>query len=1463
MNRLRLFTMATLVALTFTACDEATEPVQPPPPPPPVGTISGTVTIEGSGATGVTVTLSSGATSATGAGGNFSFTGVGAGSYTATISGYPADATFPSTTQVATIASDGQVVQLNFAGQYIRASSVVGTVVAEDAMGMMGMDGDGMPDALDGVTVTLGGTFAMGETAATVAGGFAFTGLRAGTYTVTISNTPSDVTFGPMDMGGVSMGTGTTLEVTVGVGEVGAAIFAGYYIRSSSISGSVSASGDGLEGVEVTLTGQHASGEHMATDADGNYAFDRLRAGSYTVSISNIPADVSFSTTTQNVTVGVGQAGRVSFSQGSYVRNSSITGVVATSSRMGRSAYSGGDGDGVGGVDGVRVALSGEHAAAGQSVFTENGGRFTFSGLRSGDYTVTISGLPSDVRFEALSADVSVGNGQTAIVDAFENGTELFEEGTIAGHLYIDGNENQVFERTVDGALPLAGATITLESLGSGATSMDKTVTTDDTGGYSFGGLDAGTYRVWVDSDEQVYKDTNVQVNGPGTQRIDLVEGTDTRPADFPFVISSFDISVSVVYGHDEDSGENESPTEGADVSLFKNSDGTGQVGKKATTGEDGIATIALTRANVSTLAAKTIVFSQVTKRPSNTASAEDPLVTFTLDKNKFDNSPPDDHNLLWTKIKLTAGYVEEDGMPVPDSRSTGTGNIDFTSHFVFPKVENDDEEEIQSGDSTETVGRKSNGMVSITITMAPDAEADAVAYGKYVVFDSTSQAWEGANRATITFTSDDDDVVGDLTVTDAPRVSTAGEKKVKADRTDDGDDNAIDHQTVEGTVDGSSNEVHLGDFVASYPWPEIKARVWHETDDVAGRSPRPRRGERGSEEVLGMATNMGFGDGATDAFNIDFELQYSGADLEDDGTPPVNFDADDFADGSNNSCTVGTAGDDLGVISCVAPANADEWRIVATATGPDTDADTDTNRDVLVYDATVSGRLVNPPMILLADGAGDVEIELNDLDVKASAVLEAGSADYVVDLGNAPFSYKFVNNSIEWVAYNKGGTRLPTTSTSYTPNQSLTELGTVSEDGIVVAAGHVTIPGIEVVAVPDEGTLGLDLINPMRLSARATGNSTEEVTANDTDNDADFSGLLGGKYTISVAGTTSSLPRDEEEMRGVVYASNRYPIGTVPLADIASSAEVRREFDDENGGTIVSSATVLQDIEYRGTIEGYVFNNLDDNDVINTTDERLINVMVVAELDNCVAPGGRRRVVHGADTTMTDEDGKYEFVGWEASSHLANRQPYGCYSIRPVGLATMPKHRAGFQPGAFDGTNLPIYDFPGDVISLNLNDTTENEAAGNKFELTLGATTTDADFEAIYDGGTIDVRVSDSDDGSGVVIQVTLVECQPPNEAVGGPTTGSTTSVGKNLTGTPLQPCGGSHGGRETQTTNESGRTSWTDLDEGWYRISTDDRNTAGTQTYQEGSEVLRIHQPNQNPVTVTVNLDLNQTGG
>ena len=189
MNRLKLLATATLMALTFTACDEGTPPpVEPPPPPTPVGTISGAVTIEGTAASGITATLSSGATTTTGSGGNFAFSGVEAGTYTVTISGFPEDATFAQVTQSATIATDGQNVQLNFAGEYIRTSSVVGNVIAADAM-MSG--GDGQPETLAGVTVTLDGEHAMADPVETgMDGMFMFTGLRAGTYTVTISDYP-------------------------------------------------------------------------------------------------------------------------------------------------------------------------------------------------------------------------------------------------------------------------------------------------------------------------------------------------------------------------------------------------------------------------------------------------------------------------------------------------------------------------------------------------------------------------------------------------------------------------------------------------------------------------------------------------------------------------------------------------------------------------------------------------------------------------------------------------------------------------------------------------------------------------------------------------------------------------------------------------------------------------------------------------------------------------------------------------------------------------------------------------------------------------------------------------------------------------------------------------------------------------------------------------------------------------
>ena len=124
MKRLKLLAAVALLGIPLAACDE-------PTPPPPVGSIAGTVSIEGTGIDGVSVNLSNGNTTTTAGGGSYRFDNVEGGAYTITISGFPSDATFDATSAAATIASAGQSVTVNFTGAYIRTASVMGTVTEE------------------------------------------------------------------------------------------------------------------------------------------------------------------------------------------------------------------------------------------------------------------------------------------------------------------------------------------------------------------------------------------------------------------------------------------------------------------------------------------------------------------------------------------------------------------------------------------------------------------------------------------------------------------------------------------------------------------------------------------------------------------------------------------------------------------------------------------------------------------------------------------------------------------------------------------------------------------------------------------------------------------------------------------------------------------------------------------------------------------------------------------------------------------------------------------------------------------------------------------------------------------------------------------------------------------------------------------------------------------------------------
>lgn len=365
------FAALALLGLPLLACDEVT-------PSLPVCTITGQVTIEGMGVSGVFVTLSTGDSTATDANGFFRFDNVEGEQVSVTLANLPPDATFDSSPTTATFPCAGQLITINFNGSYIRTAEILGTVTIDNM-------------AVSGVTVVLAGTF---HTVATTDedGAFVFDNLRAGNYTVEILSSAFDVD----EVGFPSIKSGLTL----GVGEVKVVSFNGTYLRTAGIRGRVSVEGEGLDSVTVNVTGGEDDADlTIVTDSTGRYAFSRLRAGDYTVALSDYDTDdYGFEADSRNVTVALRNTATVNF-EGILLRTSSITGLVSV--------------DGVG-LDRVRVALSGTVEAETRTVA---GGQYAFPGLPAGDYTVAISGFDEDAyTFAATSKDVTLARYEARIV---------------------------------------------------------------------------------------------------------------------------------------------------------------------------------------------------------------------------------------------------------------------------------------------------------------------------------------------------------------------------------------------------------------------------------------------------------------------------------------------------------------------------------------------------------------------------------------------------------------------------------------------------------------------------------------------------------------------------------------------------------------------------------------------------------------------------------------------------------------------------------------------------------------------------------------------------------------------------------------------------------------------------------------------------------------------------------------
>ena len=441
-----------------------------------------------------------------------------------------------------------------------RAASLGGSV-------WLDANNNGVRDAgengIAGVSVSLpaGTVDALGNTVAAIVtdanGNYRFDDLLAGTYTV------SEQAAQPV-VGGVTTINGITVAGTVGGSASGTATpvatvpsaVAGIVLPAGgasinnnfgetlavSLSGRVFFDADndglqsgaaetGIDGVTITLTGTDDTGATVSlsttTDANGDYAFEGLRPGTYTVTEPTQPTGTSNGQTVAG-TVGGTPSGTATpiTTVPSAISAIDLTtpgansignnfGEIPLNSSIGGRVWRDSDNDGVidpseTGIGNVVVRLTGTDLAGNtitREVTTQPDGSYAFTELPPGTYTITEPEQPAGTLNGITNAGTgggtatlptatpSVISGITLGVGEDVTGNDFGEvpAGTIGGRVYNDGNNNGVIDAGEGG---YAGVQVVLTGTDDLGQAVNVTVTTDADGRYRFDDLRPGTYTV-------------------------------------------------------------------------------------------------------------------------------------------------------------------------------------------------------------------------------------------------------------------------------------------------------------------------------------------------------------------------------------------------------------------------------------------------------------------------------------------------------------------------------------------------------------------------------------------------------------------------------------------------------------------------------------------------------------------------------------------------------------------------------------------------------------------------------------------------------------------------------------------------------------------------------------------------------------------------------------------------------
>ena len=371
----------------------------------------------------------------------------------------------------------------------------------------------------------------------------------------------------------------------------------GTIYRDGNRSGALDAGEKLYEGVTVNLVG--ADGTVVATtttDADGTYSFDKLPAGTYTVTVAQDgpiagleqtgDPDATKDNSSEPITLNNDNPSTTDVNFG-YIADNSLSGTVY------RDDSRNGDQDGTEpGYSGVTVQLLDASGNVVATTTTDTNGTYSFSKLPDGTYSVKVvkDGELADTE-QTEDPDATKDNASEPVTLGEDNPTKdhidfgYVPDYSIHGLVYRDGDRDETHGAGEKG---YANQTVELRDKDG---KVVATTTTDANGAYSFEKLPAGDYTVKVVKDgaltdlDQTEDPDSTKDSASGVISLGNDHRTETD-VNFGYIANN-SINGTIYRDGDRDGrkGDTEGRYSGVTVQLL---DASGNVVATTTTDKDG-----------------------------------------------------------------------------------------------------------------------------------------------------------------------------------------------------------------------------------------------------------------------------------------------------------------------------------------------------------------------------------------------------------------------------------------------------------------------------------------------------------------------------------------------------------------------------------------------------------------------------------------------------------------------------------------------------------------------------------------------------------------------------------------------------------------------------------------------------------------------------------------------------------